>query len=71
MGFQGSRLVFHGSRSVLWFLIFQVGFSWFLVGFMVIQGSRSVFHDSRLVFMGFHGSRLVFHVSRLVFHGSR
>ena len=52
-----------------------------LTVFMVIHGSRLVFHGSRSVFMAFHGSRLVFlgsksvfivfHGSRLVFHGSK
>ena len=45
-----------------------------LAVFMVIHGSRLVFHGSRSVFVVFHGSRLVFHGSRpvfMVFHGSR
>ena len=45
-----------------------------LTVFMVIHGSRLVFHGSRSVFMVFHGSRLVFLGSRsffTVFHGSR
>ena len=55
MVFNGSRLVFHVSRSV----------------FIVFHGSRLVFHCSRSVFIVFHGSMLVFmvfHGSRLVFH---
>ena len=52
-----------------------------LAVFMVIHGSRLVFHGSRLVFMVFQSFRLVFHgsrsvfiifnSSRLVFYGSR
>ena len=37
------RLGFHGSRSVLRFLRFQVGFSWSWWVSMVIHGSRSFF----------------------------
>ena len=53
-GHQLFQVCFHNSRWVLW--IFRVpGFF-----FMIIHGSRSVFLDSRLVFMVFHGSWLVY-----------
>ena len=47
MVFHGSRLVFHGSRSV----------------FMVFQGSRFVLHGSRWDLRLNHGSRFVFIVT--------
>ena len=47
IGFHYSRPVFWGSRLVIMF-------------FMIIHGSRSVFHDSRFCFMVFRGSRLVY-----------
>ena len=55
MVFHGSKLVFHGSRSVFMF------FHGSRLVFMVFHGSRSIFHGSRIVFMVFQGSRLVFH----------
>ena len=53
MVFQGSGLVFHGSRWV----------------FMVFQESRLVFYCSRLVFMVFLGFRLFFSRFQVGFHG--
>ena len=46
IGFQGFRLVFHGSRSV----------------FMVFQGSRLVFHGFSSLFHSFRAVLMVFKV---------
>ena len=80
MGFQGSRLVFHGLRWILLvtqgsrvafpggfysFSRFQVSFFYCSRSvFMVFQGSRFVFHGSKWVFIVFQGFRLVFRGSR-------
>ena len=83
-------MVIHSSRpfSIVpgWFLSFffsrfQVGLSWFLVGFLVIQVFSLVVLGFMLVFIFFQGSSSVFHGARSVFmvfqdsrlisHGSR
>ena len=75
---QSSRLVFHGSRWV--FIVIHA----FRLDFMVIHGSTSVFHDSRLIFRVFivpgwfiyvyiqaESWRSFFHGSRLILNGFR
>ena len=57
MGFQGSKLVFHGFRSFFRFFKVPSWFSWFQDGFIV-------FHGSRLISIVSLASRLVFHDSR-------
>ena len=70
MVIQGSRVVSHGSRWVLWFLRFQVCFPWFQVGFhgfsrFQVGFSRFQlgFEDKSWLHVGFYSYRSVFIVT--------